>query len=243
MTQALLPSGTASLAIPLIPRQIEAACRLHLRLKQWRLSDAALTRLSQDVSGFGPEACLLKCVTVNTLYGTQVLAIVRMADHVWQVLAKHPIEDLGPDIVKHIARLPSSGDDKQRKFVSFAAKFCHFFIDQERFPIYDEAAREVLKLHLGQKALVVDEEDPYTAFCSNLNLLRNAAQIQGSGRDLDRYLWITGMYMKWLRVKGKPKQQMNVELRGMFENPGQDMENELAALLPPILNEKLRRGP
>lgn len=223
------------LAVPLYASQIEAACRLHLRLKQWRLSDAALAKLNQDVTGFGPEACLLKCVAVNTLYGTQVLAIVRMAEHVCQVMTQTPARQAGPEIVKQIAALPTGEEEKQRRFVSFAAKFCHFFIDPERFPIYDEAARDVLKLHLGQAALAVDDADPYTAFCSNLSRLRTLAQVQGAGRDLDRYLWITGMYMKWLRVKGKPKQQMNVELRTMFGKPSAAEAEELDALLPYVL--------
>jgi hypothetical protein len=237
---ATIELARTSLAVPLHASQIEAACRLHLRLKQWRLSDTALAKLNEDVSGFGREACLLKCVAVNTLYGTQVLAIVRMAEHVCQVMTRATAGQAGPEIVKQIAALPAGGEEKQRKFVSFAAKFCHFFIDPERFPIYDEAARDVLKLHLGQAALEVDDADPYTAFCSNLNTLRRLARIEGAGRNLDRYLWITGMYMKWLRLKGKP--QMNVELRRLFETPTQDTFNELLVLLPPQLTQASLNG-
>jgi len=195
-SEATRREPSAALAVPLRKGQIEAACRLHSRLKQWQLSDAALTRLATDIPGLGPEACLLKAVAVNTLYGTQVLAIVRMADHICRTLAGQSLETLSPAIVKELAILPTSGEQKTRRFVSFAAKFCHFFIDPERFPIYDEAARDAIKLHLGPKALAANSADPYAAFCSNLSQLRTAAQIQGAGRDLDRYLWITGMYTK-----------------------------------------------
>ena len=70
--------------------------------------------------------------------------------------------------MKHIAGLPQIGDDIPRRFVSFAAKFCHFFIDEERFPIYDEAARDAIRLHLGSGALTDDEVNPYRRFARTL---------------------------------------------------------------------------
>ena len=75
------------MSVSLKQEQIDAACRLHRRLKQWQLSDGALMRLREKVPGFDPEACLIKSVAVNSLYGTQVLAIVRMAEHICQSMA------------------------------------------------------------------------------------------------------------------------------------------------------------
>ena len=226
------------LSIPVTLRQIDAACRLRQRLTDWQLADATLARLGENVPGFDPAACLLKSVAVNTLYGIQVLAIVRMAEHVYKSIVKHSTATDGTVVVKEIAAFAANGDGKPRKFVSFAAKFSHFFIDEEQFPIYDEAARDALKLHLGAANLAEDKSDPYQAFCTNLKRLRDTAKFRGSGRNLDQYLWITGMYMKWLKIRAKPNPQMNVELRSLFEKPG-NAATDLDILPPSILKGSL----
>ena len=151
------------LDVPLTQQQVKSACQLHDRLKQWKRSDDALLRLHTSLPGFGAAECLLKCVAVNTLYGTQVLAIIRMADHVCNQLAIGQDPRRSPELVERIATLPTTGDETIRHFISFAAKFCHFFVDPEEFPIYDEAARDVLKLHLGKSAIINDSISPYRA--------------------------------------------------------------------------------
>lgn len=219
------------LKVPLNQTQIDAACRLHVRLRQWQSSDAALTRLRHDLPGFDPDACLLKCIAINALYSTQVLAIGRMAEHVAAVMSDHCIGLTGPELVLKIAALPPRKNERQRYFTSFSAKFCHFFVDEQSYPIYDDAAREVLKLHLG-KSLAIDKARPYLAFCKNIARVRDEAHLNGSGRNLDRYLWIAGMYKKWLAIREKPKRAMNVELRELFESPGIDAARDLEELLP-----------
>lgn len=169
--------------IPLRQEQVDAACRLHQTLQQWQRSDAALIRLRDALPGFDAETCLLKAVAVNTLYGTQVLAIVRMGEHVCQTLKRTDLS-VGPELVETIADLPKKEGDQSRRFVSFAAKFCHFFVDEKRFPIYDEAARDTLVLHLG-KNRTDDEKHPYRTFCENLKRLRDVSRISADGRELD----------------------------------------------------------
>ena len=46
----------------------------------------SLGQLRQALPGFGPTETLLKVVAVNALYGTNVLALMRAAKHVEQVL-------------------------------------------------------------------------------------------------------------------------------------------------------------
>jgi len=124
-----------ALLVPLTQVQIDAACRLHQRLKQWWLSDAALKRLSETLPGFDREACLLKSIVINALYRTQVLAIVRMAHHVEAVLRETDVKTAKIELVERLASLPTDSRSRHRRFVSFAAKFCHFFLDEERFAI------------------------------------------------------------------------------------------------------------
>jgi hypothetical protein len=220
------------LNIPLTQQQVKSAFQLHDRLKQWKRSDDALLKLRESMPEFSAEACLLKSIAVNALYGTQVLAIIRMADHICNQFADGKPSRRSPHLVERIAALPSIGDETPRRFVSFAAKFRHFFVHNEDFPIYDEAARDALKFHLGRAATVSDLLNPYRAFCRNLAMLRSESGINEWGRELDRYLWITGMYMKWMRAGENAKQQMNVELRRIFEKPDRDDVSLLDALLP-----------
>jgi len=227
------------LAVPLTQQQVDTACRLHQRLTQWRLSNDALLRLRDTLPVFDLDSCLLKTVVINTLYGTQVLAILRMAQHVHHIFQDNDIAGAGPQLVEKIASLPDGQGKTPRRFVSFAAKFCHFFVDEGRFPIYDEAARKVIELHLRRTDLIHDATHPYVAFCENLGRLQNAGGLNASVRDLDRYLWLTGMYMKWLRERRKSAPQVNVELLGLFTNPGQAAA-ELDAMLPAKLDRAFR---
>lgn len=228
------------LAVPLKQKQVDAACRLHQRLDQWRLSDAALKRLHDTLPGFDAETCLLKSIAINALYGAQVFAIVRMAEHVQEVLSQTNTATADPNLVERIAALPAHAGEESRQFVSFAAKLCHFFVDAERFPIYDEAARNVIKLHLGVGKYDNSKAHPYVAFCRNFRCLRDEAGLKGHGRELDRYLWITGMYMKWQKLRRKKSEKMNAELRRLFERPSREVAAELDALLPSVLDRAFR---
>jgi hypothetical protein len=220
--------------------QIDAACRLHQRLGQWWLSDAALKRLRETLPEFNRESCLIKSVAINALYGTQVLAIIRMAEHVETILRETDIGTAKIDLVERLASLPTNQNNTHRRFISFAAKFCHFFLDEKRFPIYDEAAREVIKLHLGKNGCVSDPAHPYSSFCENLARLRREASLQAPGRELDRYLWITGMYMKWLKVRSKQNPAMNAELQSIFSHPDREAAAELDVLLPACLDRPFK---
>ena len=72
--------------------QIEAADRLHDRLEQWKLSDAALDALNVRFPELSDSAMLLKVVAINALYSTNVFALIELASHVRRVLEReeHP---------------------------------------------------------------------------------------------------------------------------------------------------------
>jgi hypothetical protein len=106
-------------------------------------------------------------------------------------------------------------DGKTRQCTSFAAKFCHFFVDENNFQIYDDAAKKAIKLHLGNQ-YSDDDSKPYATFCDNFGRLRAAIGFRDSPRAMDRYLWLVGMYMKWNKERLRPNPQINVELRGLF---------------------------
>lgn len=221
------------LAIPLSQAQVDCACRVHdhEQLVQWRLAEDALKTLADNVPGFSAKACLLKTVAVNEIYGTQLFATVRMARHIETVFADPSINRSDIRLVERIAALPTKQGETQRMSVSFASKFCHFFVDH-RFPIYDEAARDALKLHLGKEGYTVNRTNPYQAFHENFERLRTLAELKPGAKELDQYLWLTGMYMRWLKERSKKNPRVNEELRGLFQNPTPAIAEELRAMLP-----------
>jgi hypothetical protein len=224
------------LVVPLCQKQIGAAGRLRQQLRQWQLSDAALVALHEKLPGFEPEACLLKSVAVNAIYGTNVLAIVRVAKHVKDVLSRHDLSQAGAELVIELANAPEGKGQRSRKRTSFASKFCHFFIDAKRFPIYDDAACQALKLHLGKRIKAHD----YEAFCSCITQLKNLVGNGCDTRMLDHYLWLTGMYMRWLKGRKKENPKVNAELLELFNKPTKAQAAELDALLPAILDRAFK---
>lgn len=217
------------LATPLTANQIEAAGRIRAHLHQWVLSDEALETLSQRLPGFEPPAVLLKVVAVNALYGTNVYALVRMADHIGNVLKETDPAKAGPELVEAIAALPvASAAEKPKRHRSFASKFAHFFIDPERFPIYDRYADAMVRLHLGN-AVGRAPEHPYAAFAAKFRrVMGEVTGWWGSSRELDRYLWVAGLYRE---LRKNPKAPINLEARRVFENPSADARRDLAVLV------------
>jgi hypothetical protein len=209
--------------------QVRAAARVFGRLLGWQSSDNALHRLHEAIPGFGPEASLLKAVAVNQIYSTQVMAIARMGRHVADLMTRSP-RPAGVTLVEVMASVPGVPD---RRFTSFSAKFCHFFVNEEEYPIYDDAAKEALRLHLAGSYNASDDR-PYKAFVESFTEFRRTLGPEGSEfmcRDIDRYLWLTGMYLRWLRERGSDEVRINEELLGMFKSPG-PAASDLDEMLP-----------
>jgi hypothetical protein len=70
-------------------------------------------------------------------------------------------------------------------------------------------------------------------FFENLQRLRKSADIRGKDREIDHYLWIVGMYMRWK----KPNAQVNAELRRFFSEPSSVEKAELNEVLPENFRE------
>jgi len=216
-----------TIAVPLSERQVAAANRIYLRLERWQITDRALRMLAGSCPEFGPEETLLKVVAINGLYATNVYAIDRMADHIRHIVQATDIPSSGPELVERIAALPQTRDQKsERHHTSFASKFAHFFVDSERFPIYDSVANDMARLHLGREHWVQDTEHVYEAFVSNIQNLKLLARLSVSNRELDRYLWIAGQFRKWQAGK----RDLNAELLEFFDIPSGDAAPDLNAL-------------
>lgn len=221
------------LAVPLTPSQIDAACRLRAcQLPRWVATDNALDALAKQFPGFCLEAAILKVAAINQLYGTNVFAVARMAEHAVCVMADKSDTTAPATLVERLAAMPPAHDDDEKKHIhwSFAAKFAHFFVDNERFPIYDSYAKAMLAYHLGPQGLVTDTAHPYRAYLENLESLRSYLGFSCGNRPLDRYLWLAGVYRTWRR---KPTAQINTEVAALLTEPTPQITADLAALLLP----------
>jgi hypothetical protein len=204
--------------------QVDAALKLYLGMEQWLVGDASLRRLKASMPGFDEETCVIKAASVNSLYGTRLLAIVRMARHVARVLAEVELATAPRiELVERIAALPPNLGEGQRRFVSFAAKFCHFFVDDE-IPIYDQAACWTLDLHLGSGP---QPRRTYAEFCADFERLRESAGFTMTPWRLDRYLWLVGMYGRW--IENRP---VSSELRRVLSAPSEEAARLLDNMLP-----------
>lgn len=204
-----------ALALSLSKAQIAAANRLHGRMAGWVLTDRSLAELGRRFPEWEPEATLLKVVAVNSLYGTNVWAVSRMAEHVHAVMAATDVASAGPELVEKLAALRGPGGEKvQRRHISFASKLAHFYVDSARYPIYDSYARWMVWSHLGRRNWAWDRQRPYQSYCEMYERLKVLAGLDVSNRELDRYLWLSCQYRLWRRNR---EALINSEARAVFE--------------------------
>lgn len=213
--------------IPLTQQQIDAAKVLHHRLTKWAATDRAFGRMGCHF-GWDRESCILKAAVINDLYSTRVYAIWRMAEHLMNVMV-NPSDDPA-DVVEAIASLPDDDGTARRKHWSFASKIGHFFINGDKYPIYDSFCRDMIIYHLGRNLFPMNVDNPYRAFIVNLNNLRKISGISATQRDIDRYMWLTGQYREWLKKRDKAR--INSELRSIFEDKDPQVQQLLGILWP-----------
>jgi len=218
----------SALAVPLDAERIQRSGRLREHVLGWVASDRALSDLADRFPDFGGSAVLLKTVAINSLYFTNVYAVVAVARHIESVLAQTDSRGAGPELVERLAAPALSG--RPRRFRSFAAKFAHFFIDAERFPMLDGHAERMVRLHLGARNSHRDDAHRYVAFVRNFQILKQLAGWSGTTRALDQYLWLAGQYRAWRRNSNA---EINAETRALFEHPPPGARADLDALLPP----------
>ena len=143
---------------------------------------------------FDPAAVLLKVVAVNSLYGTNVYAVDRAAQHICEVLDGVELASVVPQLGEDIAAIPPLPGGNVSRYRSFASKFAHFFIDHDRFPIHGSFAAKMLRAHLGRDAPAPDSGATYMTIEAAFRRLAHSAGLQLDSRRLVRYLWIVGRY-------------------------------------------------
>lgn len=113
--------------------------------------------------------------------------------------------------------------------VKRAKNFAHFFINSEMFPIYDSYADKMLIFHLGYAAAILDQDHVYRAFTLNFNTLKALLQFDCTTRELDKYLWLAGVYRKWR--KNPQNSKINVDAHRLFVNASGETTRDLEIMM------------
>jgi hypothetical protein len=199
---------------PVGTKQIDAAVELHSHLTQWRLAERTLDVLSNTFPDNSEIiGVIVKASTLNQLYGTHLFAIEEMARHITECFQKSK-RNLEPDLVEAIAKMPEG----TRK-MSFASKYCHFYVDQRKFPIFDSHSFRTLMEHLGADHCESKGDRPnYEDYCADIAKLKRESGLSCSARELDRYLWLSDLWFSWKNGNQKVDAEVSELFRRCTDN-------------------------
>jgi len=221
------------LGLPVLATQVQAAADIYNHLEGWATTDRALFALATVLHGAEAfrereyEAALIRVAAVNQLYATNVYAVARMAERVVTLSNRGQWTF---DTVDELANLPRTENQKtERRHVSFASKYAHFFVDAKKFPIYDSYALVALGHHLGT-AYAPGNEHPYRSYAEKVIALVEASSLERDLAALDRYLWLAGQLITFRKSKAAAK-VLNREVRRFFEEEDQKEHSVCRALL------------
>ncbi len=190
--------------------QIAAAQLLYTQLEMWKTTDDALDAIAVRFPDFDGLSVLVKASAVNALYHANVYAIHHMASHIVEVISQTPPKHWCVDEVEKIACLCIR--KKTWHFRSFASKFAHFFMDRERFPIYDWYALGAIDHYLSTRHSHAATPIPYATYVAEISRLKDLAGLAVGTRELDRFLWVVGQYLH------RCQPTANTELKEVFCN-------------------------
>jgi hypothetical protein len=201
-------------------RQIDAARKLFDKMPGWQYAVKTLEKINKEYPGFGDVECFIKTVAVNGLYSTNLYDVGLMALHVTEVFktidhkaiaSRHDL-----DLVNKISKLDYP-DGKIKWYISFASKFCHFFINND-FPILDTYAIAALKHH-DESFRDNAKDKRYPAFVCSIEKVRELSEC--TIRKLDYYLWLKGMLMVF---DGNPEAKLSREFKNIAAGNDDDIQ-------------------
>ncbi len=208
---------------PVRDDQIAAATRIHdNHMYEWFAADRALDLLRESLPGLDEPRVLIKASVIDRLYYARHARLVEAVRKIAEVMVRPPSDPVG--IVEAIAPLDSSRG--RTCYWSFSSKFAHFFIDPEAFPIYDDWAIKAIRHHFGRLSWL--GRTPYRAFADYVFTLRELSGLSCSIRELDRYLWLSGMRRAW---QTNADVGISREVRSVFEDESPDVQQDLDLML------------
>lgn len=207
---------------PLSQEQIAAATEIHdAHMPGWAAADRALDLLREAIPQFSHEEVLIKAATVDRLYFARHMRLTESIGQIVQTMTDPPPDAIA--IVEAIAPLKSDGSTSS--YWSFSSKFVHFFVDPAGVPIYDDWAIKAIRHHFGRLSWI--GKTPYRAFAEYVFALRELGGVSCSIRELDRYLWLSGMLRGWRKSQSAG---ISGEVRAVFESSDREVQAVLTQL-------------
>lgn len=191
----------------------------------WRISEQTLDWLRDALPNWDLNSVLVKAAALNTLYSTRNWQVIKAADRIVGIMNEKPT-----DYVEIAVRI-SNLEEANQKQVSFASKFTHFFVDNG-MPMYDQWAEKGLRRHLGRLTWA---EPRLRAWVDLIRRLRCRDQLEVPVRELDRYLWLSGMRSEWDRAQktGQKVDRLGIskDMAGLFRSPDLEVKGLLKTLV------------
>ncbi len=133
---------------------------------------------------------LIKATALNSLYSTNIYAIVRTAQNIVCQNIDADLRSGSLEVVDKIARVEVPG--KTRNNYSFASKYCHWH-QPEMYPIYDSYVDKLLWAYHVQRQFenfkLVDLRN-YSRYKEIVESFRKCYSLTQFGlKDLDKFLW------------------------------------------------------
>lgn len=135
---------------------------------------------------------LLKVVTLNTLYSTNILAVHDVAHHIHSQDVDSDLRVGAPDIVDRIAKVTITTTGKERNNWSFATKYCSWH-NPASYPIWDSRVQRYLR---SLKGTPFEHPDNWTHYREFVNLMASFRASYGLSkftfREIDKFLYLHG---------------------------------------------------
>lgn len=213
--------GSALISTP-GSEQIAAAARLWSRSAELVRTERALFALQGYFPGLDGEAVLLKFVALQALDTGRMFGLERWAAHTERLLAGVDPRSVEFDIVERLADVPGISARERKGAVTVASRFAHYFLDVDRFPVFDTWSElELARLD----ATPNPSSSRYVRFATRLASVATELGI-GRPRRLWSYLWLAGQLRAWRRSR---RRSIHRAARTLFETHA----SELDLLLPP----------
>jgi hypothetical protein len=166
--------------------------------------EEALTELFNQYPGNRDlRHILLKVVTLNSLYSTQILAVMDMASHILALGIDSALAVGSPEIVNEIALVTITATRKQRNNYSFATKYCNWH-RPGLYPIWDFRVDTYLRSLLKQNSLpgfVRADLKDYPTFVEVMIAFRNRYHLSSfTFKEIDKFLWSYGEERRPARI-------------------------------------------
>lgn len=133
---------------------------------------------------------LIKATILNSLYNTNIYAIVRVAKHILKKNIDDKLREGSPELVDEITHIEI--DRKIRNNYSFASKYCHWH-QPEMYPLYDSYVDNLLWQYQKQDKFMVFKQTELRQYPRYKQIIEAFKSHYGlsqfKSKDLDKFLW------------------------------------------------------